>query len=372
MPEVEAEIFIFFAFSNQFRDCVKIKDRLKKLNPDSVFVIIGWFPTFGEGAKECVENGFVAVKGESECSILKLVKSYPKHKWIYEPTELINPNEIFPDWDAIDTEKYGYSLMGKKCISMMTKRGECPYHCSFCCKFGKSPIRNRTTENVLEEAKLLRDKYGYGALAIYDDDVLLDKKRDYAIFKGLKKLGMPYRCMTRSNLATKEDLKFLKDTGCGEIAVGIEAIDPYIHNVVVRKMTTEQQDTEFILNCKEVGLNVKTFLIIGLPSESRETVEKTKEWLRKVKPENFDISIFTPYPGSDIYQHKENYDIDWDEEKLREIWFEGKAQYDDCAVSTSHLTAKEIIQLREEVLNEFKRGKGGSTSYWKPYEKIIL
>jgi radical SAM superfamily enzyme YgiQ (UPF0313 family) len=358
MPDIEADIFFFFAFSNQVHQIKEVSQKLK-----GKFAIFGPFATYGKNFLK----GFTMIRGEAELSCLKMIQDFPNCQDEYLQGETVDPN-FFPDWDAIDLSKYGYSLMGKRCISMMTKRGECPYRCSFCCKYGKSPIRNRTAENVLEECRLLRDK-GFGAIAIYDDDVLLDKKRDYEIFKGLKELGMPYRCMTRSNIATMEDLQMLKDTGCGEVAVGIEAIDPYIHDVVARKMTTAKQDTDFILNCKKIGLNVKAYLIIGLPSESEESVEKIREWLREVKPTNFDVSIFTPYPGSDIYENKEKYDIFWEEDKLREILFDGKAQYDDCAVSTSHLSSKRILELREEILNEFKRGKGGSTNYWKPYEK---
>jgi radical SAM superfamily enzyme YgiQ (UPF0313 family) len=328
--------------------------------------MIGPFPTYGDvGEIECRKEGIIAIKGEAEYSTLQMIEDYPNCKEVYTQEKFIDPNEIMPDWEAIELSKYGYSLEGKRCISMVTKRGECPYQCAFCCKFGKSPIRNRTAYNVLFEAELLRDRYGFGAIAIYDDDVFLDKKRDYEIFKGLKKLGMPYRCMTRVNLATKEDLKFLKDTGCGEVAIGVETVDPAIKRTI-KKMTVPEQDTEFVRNCNEIGLNVKAYLIIGLPGESRESVEKTKKWLREVKPTNYDLSVFTPYPNSDIYVNKENYDIYWDEEKVREIWFNGKAQYEDCAVRTTALTSKEILELREEVNAEFRRGKGGQTKYWGP------
>jgi len=86
----------------------------------------------------------------------------------------------------------------------------------------------------------------------------------------------------------------------------------------------------------------------------------------KAKPDNFDISILTPYPGSDIYDHKEKYDIDWDEEKLREIWFSGEAQYGQCAVHTSALTSEEILYYKQALETEFHRGTGGKTSYWGP------
>jgi radical SAM superfamily enzyme YgiQ (UPF0313 family) len=298
------------------------------------------------------------VRGEGEEAFLQFIQGRQ------DDLKHVDPN-FFPDWGAIDLSRYGYSLEGKRCINLMTKRGNCPYHCTFCAKSetGKSPLRFRTVENVMDEVHYLRDK-GFGAIAIYDDDVLINRKRDYRIFSELKKLGMPYRCMTRTDIATYQDLKMLKETGCAEVAIGVESADPFIHNIVCRKGTTIEQDTLFVRRCKEIGLRVKTYLIAGLPSESRQTLKMTQQWLEENKPDNYDISVFTPYPGSQIYANKNDYDIEWDEDELREVWFSGEAQYGKCAVRTSNLSSDEILSLKAEL--ESNRGKGGSTDYWKP------
>jgi anaerobic magnesium-protoporphyrin IX monomethyl ester cyclase len=351
LPDIKADFIGFSCQITQFTNVVEMRNKLAKRNPYAIFIIGGPFPTHSPEACE----GFYAIQGEGEI---------PMIEFLQENSCEIDLN-LFPDWDAIDLSRYGYLLEGKKCINIMTKRGNCPYHCTFCAKqeLGQSKIRMRTAENVLQEVKLLKDK-GFGAIAIYDDDVLLDKKRDRIIFEGLKNLNMPYRCMTRTNLANKEDLQMLKNTGCAEVCVGVESADPFIHEVVCRKGTTVAQDTQFVKDCKEIGLRVKTYLIIGLPSESQATVLKTKQWLAEVKPDNYDVSIFTPYPGSHIYSHKGEYDIDWDEDELKKIWYSGEAQYENCAVRTSHLTQKEILELKNELTA--KRGKAGSTDYWRP------
>jgi hypothetical protein len=58
------------------------------------------------------------------------------------------------------------------------------------------------------------------------------------------------------------------------------------------------------------------------------------------------------------------YDIHWHEDELRKIWFSGEAQYGSCAVRTSQLTAKEILELKDELTA--KRGLAGATKYWGP------
>jgi len=354
LPYIKADIIAFTCQITQFEDVKRMRDKLWEDNPSAKFVIGGAFPT--HSPDKCKD--FYVISGEGEEAMLQFVQGVNKSYGHVDPN-------FFPDWDAIDLSKYGYGLEGKRCINIMTKRGNCPYKCSFCAKqeIGKSPLRFRTAENVLAEVDYLMTK-GFGAFAIYDDDVLLNKKRDRIIFNGLKERCVPYRCMTRTNLATIEDLQMLKDTGCAELAVGVESADPYIHEVVCNKGTTVKQDTDFVRNCKRIELRVKTYMIVGLPSESPKTVATTKKWLETEQPDNFDVSIFTPYPGSHIYANRGMYDICWNEDVLRKIWFSGEAQYGSCAVRTSQMSEKDILEAKN-VLSE-KRGVAGSTAYWKP------
>jgi len=351
LPDIRADVIAFSCQITQYPAVVEMRDRLKKTNPDAMFVIGGPYPTHTFCPK------FYNIQGEGEIPFARLLG--------LSGNQYANRG-FLPDWEAIDLDKYGYSLEGKRCINIMTKRGNCPYRCAFCAKQenGKSPLRFRSLQHIMMEVDYLRSR-GFGALAIYDDDVLIKKERDVKIFECLKEREMPYRCMTRTDLATKEDLQMLKETGCAEVAVGIETADEKIHRVV-NKGTTLEQDSEFMRNAKAVGLRVKAYLMIGLPGESMESVEKTRRWLRVHKPENYDLSIFTPYPGSHIYSNKKLYDIRWDKKRLQKLWYSGAAQYEDCAVSTSHLTSAEIVALKKATDAEFKRGKAGSTSYWKP------
>jgi len=373
LSDMKADIFGFSCQITQFKDVIELKNKLKKNNPNSIFVIGGPFPT--HSPQECLDAGFdIVIRGEGEIPMLEVADNYPNSKLgIYQSEKFIDPNELLPDWEGINPLRYKYQLMGKRCINILTKRGNCPFHCTFCAKqeHSKSPLRLRTPENVLKEIKYLKDKFGFSSISIFDDELFLKNERDKKILKGLAELGMPYRCLTRADLADLDDLKFLKETGCAEVCVGIESVDEFIHDKVVKKGTTIKQDADFIKNCKAIGLRVKAYLIIGLPSESLESVNKIKDWLRETKPDHFDISIFTPYPGSDIYENKQNYDIEWDGDELRESWFSGKAQYEGCAVSTSHLSSQEIEKLKKEIEEEFGREEGGITDYWGPIKDEI-
>ena len=383
---LHAEIFGFSCQTVHFPFAANTVKYLRKDNPDSLFIVGGPCPTWS--SQDCLNAGFdIVVRGEGERSMVDIAENFKdicnniknKHqfKCVYIPEERLDVNSLpFPDWGAIDISRYRYQLAGRRCMSIITSRGSCPFgvggNCRFCSKTAmrtSQPLRFRSPENVLEEVRLLRDRYHFGSVMIYDDEVLINKDRDMKIFAGLKKLDIKFRCMTRVDLATKEDLKRLKDFGCIEICIGAESGDSYILEEVVKKGTTVEANTRFVEWCHEVALNVKAYLMIGLPSESRQSLENTHQWLKKVKPTNYDVSIYVPYPGSEFYDHKEDYEIEWDEEGLKKIWYAGEPQYGASAIWTPYLSSKEIADFRDKINREFKRGIGGTTSYWSPIFK---
>ena len=87
---------------------------------------------------------------------------------------------------------------------------------------------------------------------------------------------MPYRCMTRANLADRADIELLKATGCKEICIGLESADPFIHEIVVEKeryddlIRFENNQDKYLENMayqtkKEVKVNTKiNYFVLGL------------------------------------------------------------------------------------------------------------
>jgi len=252
-------------------------------------------------------------------------------------------------------------------MSIMTVRGNCPYnknHCHFCSASNISAavkLRFRGLESVLTEVKDLK-KQGIGALAIYDDEVIINKKRDLKMFRKFKDLDMKFRCMLRANAVTKQELRQIKEYGCVEICIGVESADQGIL-INIDKGISIEENTRFVEWCHEIGLNVKTYLIAGLPGESFESMGRTRDWLKKTQPDSYDLSTFVPYPGSEIYENRQRFDIKWDEKDLQYLLYHGEPQYGGSICHTSHLSAEEITELKEDIEKEFPRGIGGKIEY---------
>jgi len=98
-----------------------------------------------------------------------------------------------------------------------------------------------------------------------------------------------------------------------------------------------------------------------LPGENYQTLNETREWIKKAQPDNFDYTILVPYPGSPIWNHPERYDVQFNKEEIIKSHFDNTFYKGETPsgiisfVSTSALSQDEIVRLRMELEKEFPR-----------------
>lgn len=345
VPSLDEDIIGISSTTPCFPEALRVLKKLGKYSK-AHFVIGG--PHATVSPMECRKKGFnQVVIGEGERAILKIVNGN-RDSFIKEPL-IPNLDSIpFPDRASFPMAKYSTSLEGRKATTMITSRG-CPFSCSFCCKVWGKGIRFRSYRNVLEEAALLREM-GYEGIAFYDDEFFLNAKRDIKIAYGLKKLGFIWRCITRADFLTRRNLKIMKECGCIGISLGIESGSNLILKNI-RKGLTVEDDKRAIERCNELNIKVKGFFIVGLPGESTETLEATRKFIREVKLDEAQFAVYTPYPGSDIYDNPRSYDISF--KKGLKTWFVGKKGEYATSIRTSSLNSEQILSFRDELEREF-------------------
>jgi len=158
----------------------------------------------------------------------------------------------------------------------------------------------------------------------------------------------------RSDLGIRHGRHFLsqlRQCGLVEILVGVESASNTIKDNV-HKGTTQEQDTTLREWCKRVGISYKASIILGLPGETRETMEETRQWLLDNKPDRADINVLIPMPGTPIYDNAKAYDCRWTTSIPDEFFFKGKPGEVQCLVETSELSAADILQFRNDLVAE--------------------
>lgn len=327
---------------------------VKKLKGNKILIAGGPHPT--HMPEECVENGFdYVIRGYGEEALYQLLtklKNGEKVKQIMERETLI-PFDVlpFPDRSFLPIKDYHYTINGVPSTVLMTSRG-CPYNCSFCARIDPR-YDYKTAEQIVTEMIYLEDKYGYKGFMIFDDIFVIPKERLKKVAEIIDSHNYTIRCFVRSNLVNDELCASLDRMGVYEVGIGIETGSQTILSKNM-KGSSVVQNSNALFTLKKYGIRSKAFMIVGLPGETHKTVEETKKWLRIAKPDDVDISIFQPLPGSNIFKNPGKFDIDFFYNTHN--WYKGKPGEYETTVTTEVLSSTDIIKYRDEMEKEFKKG----------------
>lgn len=256
------------------------------------------------------------VAGDGEKGIFEALESFNRSFGLIDADDpksslfLTNEglNELpFPARHLVDMESYHYTIDGERATSLIAQLG-CPFGCGFC--GGRaSPmlrrVRTRTTENVVLEMRHLYETYGIKGFMLYDDELNVNPQM-IPMMEAITRLqedlhvSFKLRGFIKAQLFTGDQAQAMRRAGFRWILTGFESGSPRILDNIQKKSTREE-NTRCVRIARENGLKVKALMSVGHPGESPETLEETKSWLLENRPEDFDVTIITPYPGSPYY-----------------------------------------------------------------------
>jgi anaerobic magnesium-protoporphyrin IX monomethyl ester cyclase len=311
----------------QYRKLLKISEAINKSKDKPVYVLGGHGPTpepefflrkskadfivLGEGEITIV-NLLDALQNNKDVSTVKGIAYLKNDKLVTtEPQELIKDIDSisFPAWDLFPMDYYSLLRMpniekDEKCFLMLSARG-CPFKCNFCYRMDKG-IRLRSAESIVEEIKILKERYNAKYIDFYDELLMSSPERTKNLCKAFidAKLDIKWDCNGRLNFAKPDVLKMMKDAGCVFINYGIECMDDKILEVMNKKLTVKEI-IEGIETTLEAGISPGFNIIFGNIGENRETLMKGVDFLLKYDDhaQLRTIRPVTPYPGSPLYYY---------------------------------------------------------------------
>ncbi len=188
-------------------------------------------------------------------------------------------------------------------VSLYTGRG-CPARCTFCLwpqTIGGHAYRTRSPENVLAEMSKAQRYFPQVKEYFFDDDTFTaNLTRARLIAEGLKKLGVTWSCNSRANVPY-EHLKYLRDCGLRLLLVGYETGNEEMLRRIEKGVTLETA-RRFTRDCKDLGIRIHGTFILGLPLETRESIEETIRFACDLDPETIQVSVAAAYPGTKMHQ----------------------------------------------------------------------
>jgi anaerobic magnesium-protoporphyrin IX monomethyl ester cyclase len=396
-----SRVYGLTATTPQMPSAALIAHEIRRVTPSSRLVLGGPHPTLslaalkkeyvrGRAFRACSELAKLfdcVVAGDGESAILEAVRESPGwyHQWMdaddpKSPLFLTNArlNDLpFPARHLVDLDSYHYTIDGERATSLICQLG-CPFGCGFC--GGRaSPmlrrVRTRTTANVVEELRHLYTTYGYKGFMLYDDELNVNPQMIPMMeaIRGLQdEVGAQFklRGFIKAQLFTPAQADAMFRAGFRWILTGFESGSPRILENIQKKATRDD-NTRCMAIARGAGLRVKALMSIGHPGESRETIDQTRDWLLENKPEDFDVTIITPYPGSPYYDEaKLDKDENWvytypgtgdrlyqkevDYFKTADYYKGGPGDYVSY-VWTDHLPSLDLVELRDGMEKEVRR-----------------
>jgi anaerobic magnesium-protoporphyrin IX monomethyl ester cyclase len=315
----------------------------------------------GEGEETFIEL-LKAIEKKSDLSKVRGIAFRKNGKAI-----MTKPRPLIEDLDSLpfpayhlfpSLDKYNWYVPHphKKGLGIMTSRG-CPFNCIYCYKglFGYK-WRARSPENVVAEWEWLVKEVGVEEIAIYDDIFNLSMDRANKIYDLLIKKGLAiphfFPNGIRAEYVDLPLLKKMKKAGCIRIAFGVETGSKRIMQAIDKRLDFDKVRKAFKL-CDQLGIETTAFFVLGLPGETRETMQQTIDFAKELNPTFAQFTTLTPFVGTRVY------DLIKKEGKLLENW---------NVKFSSHFDKPKKFELGEvtpELLEEMKR-KAYREFYFRP------
>jgi len=341
LKQVKPEIVGIGEMALEYRDCVhKSFEIVKKVNPSTITVIGGIYPTLSPEIVTKDENIDFFVFGEGEERLPALLKAieeggldsidgiaFRKNRRVITNPRLkrgiVNLDALpFPDYSNFDMSRYmnyqqkftqNFRFKQLPVGITMTSRG-CPFRCTFCSskEIYDQRLRTRSPKKVLEEVDILVEKYGMREVVFVDDSLLRPKDRAIQIFNGLierRKRGSDL-VWKSNNLAIHdmddEILDKMKESGCYQIIVSIESGSPSTLKRMQKPVNLEKAVKTLELIQKKGFDDVSSNFVIGMPGDTWENIREGFQYADDMVSSGLlDYIVFhiaTPFPGTELYE----------------------------------------------------------------------
>jgi len=331
IKEIQPDIVgISCFFSSRFPAVLETAKTIKSTNSGIKIIVGGAHPSImPEQICSHAEIDYAMI-GEAEESLVEFIDALEKRQdfssidglaFRRNGQVIVNPKTHyidnldslgFPDWSLLDFERYltlnedRWGLGHGRYAPVITSRS-CPYRCNFCSvqKVMGQKYRARSAEHVLGEIEILVDRYGVNELSFEDDNLTFDKNRFIQICEGMigYKFGIRWNTPNGVHVGSldSEMIELARAAGCDSLNLAIESGDEHMRNHVIKKRLKTEKIYEVTRACRNAGIKVNAYFVIGMPGESEQSINNTKRLIKDLHFNNLSIFVATPIPGTRLY-----------------------------------------------------------------------
>jgi radical SAM superfamily enzyme YgiQ (UPF0313 family) len=333
----EFELVAFASYSAQIDEAYRLADIYRQRGTK---VVMGG-PHVSALPKEAAQHADAVVLGEAEPLWPELMADWSAGRLqaVYKeerPGTYDLANSPIPRFDLLSPSKYNR-------IPILTSRG-CPHDCEFCAgskNYGPG-YRQKPVENVLAELKALNNIWKRPFIEFADDNTFVNPAWSNELVDAITPLGARWFAETDLSIANNSELlRKLRPAGCYQLLIGLESTNRQRLRSLDRTGWKASKLDDYVDAVQEIqshGVTVNTCFIVGLDGDGPEVFEEILEFNRRAKPLEIQVTVQTPFPGTDLYHRLER------EGRLDPPPFWEKCTLFDLTYSPQGMTRKELEQ----------------------------
>jgi len=328
-------VHINFATSSAPR-AYEIADKFRKKN---VTVVLSGMHTSAlpDEAKQHADS---VLLGQSELNWLKLLEDFEKNqiKPLYEPIRFDDSTHIPPT----DIKLPGLVLSG----AIEATRG-CPYKCTFCRESnlpGGSQFYKRPVDEVVSEIKNLPQK----TFTFYDTSLTIDPTYTKSLFKKIKGLHKKFSCNGNVDVLAHDTalVRLSKEAGCVSWLIGFESVSQKTLNELGKKTNTVEEYRKAVRNIHDAGMIAIGCFVFGFDTDTKDVFDSTISMIKDLKIDIVDFLVFTPFPGTPLFDKLEEEDRiltkNWSRYNMKNVVFKPK-----------NMTSEDLLAGIKKMYKEF-------------------
>lgn len=266
-----------------------------------------------------------------------------------------------PMHELLPLQKYRMPLIKGPFTFIVTSRG-CTAGCTYCIKHVsyQYSVRLRSPELIMKELWVLKN-LGINNIHMYADLFTISRDQVVSLCKMMIEEGIHIRwtCNSRVDYVDEEMLQLMGQSGCRLISWGIESGNEQVLRHA-RKGAYPDKAERALRWAKKAGIMNWGYFIIGLPTETEETIRQTIDFAKRLP---LDIALFhvaAPYPGTPFFF-----------EVVKEGWFRPGTRWEQVDMDKGTvldypgLPAERLLYWQKRAFREWAFRPGPIMTYLK-------
>ncbi len=252
--------------------------------------------------EEAAEHADFVIIGEGEDTFPRLledIESGKPRKFYHSDRSIPMENIPPPRFDLVKDP----SIYNK--IPIQATRG-CPRKCRFCsiiAVYGHN-FRKKSLEKVIGEIRLAKEVFPRPHISFVDENMLVDRDYAKALLREIKKENITWECYCDVSVAGDDELlDLMRESGCYEIQVGLETVNPdSLRDMSPWKYQQLSHYPEMIKKIQSHGVGVMGLFMLGMDQDTPDVFPRLWEFIRDNNIFEADLAIMQPLPGSELYR----------------------------------------------------------------------